>query len=522
MGIVATYIVTTMAYTLWLKHIAVIDLIAIASGFVFHATAGAVAVDVAMSKWFVSCTTFGSLFIVTGKRYPESRELGADGRRRALHARRVHARVPADHARGLVRWGDGRLHVGVGDQGAQRQHAAVLRAVDRSRATALLRYLLVLENGGGAAPEEVFAQDRVLQVMGVAWVVLFGLGVLPAVTTSTIPGFRDDVAGWLTEAQAACSPTPRPGAAGRRDRRDRQLPGRSTIVLAAAAPDATVMAIDPHAGNDRGPGEIDGFAVEAAADRATFKRNLDGPVSTTASATCRPSPPTPTPTVHGPIDLLYVDGAHRYAPARADIRDWGARVVDGGGLLMHDAFSSIGVTLAIGRELLFGRRFRFIGRSRSLASYRADLPPGRGGPGAQRRPPAVAARVVHPQRRRQGAPHGWRRTGAPGPRPHGPGVAVLSGRTGRRGSHRARGWGHTMPSAATLARVGSDDVEGLRRVLKEVAGRGALARGLGRSYSDAAQNAGGAALDMTGSTPEVELDRGGAPSRPRPELSLDA
>jgi len=43
--------------------------------------------------------------------------------------------------------------------------------------TALLRYLLVLENGGGAAPEEVFAHDRVLQVMGVAWVVLFGLGV---------------------------------------------------------------------------------------------------------------------------------------------------------------------------------------------------------------------------------------------------------------------------------------------------------------------------------------------------------
>ena len=43
--------------------------------------------------------------------------------------------------------------------------------------TALLRYVLVLENGGGAAPEEVFASDRVLQVMGVAWVVLFGLGV---------------------------------------------------------------------------------------------------------------------------------------------------------------------------------------------------------------------------------------------------------------------------------------------------------------------------------------------------------
>ena len=43
--------------------------------------------------------------------------------------------------------------------------------------TALLRYALVLEQGRGAAPEEVFASDRVLQLLGAAWVVVFGLGV---------------------------------------------------------------------------------------------------------------------------------------------------------------------------------------------------------------------------------------------------------------------------------------------------------------------------------------------------------
>ena len=43
--------------------------------------------------------------------------------------------------------------------------------------TALLRYALVLEQGRGAAPEEVFASDRVLQLLGVAWVVVFGLAV---------------------------------------------------------------------------------------------------------------------------------------------------------------------------------------------------------------------------------------------------------------------------------------------------------------------------------------------------------
>jgi decaprenyl-phosphate phosphoribosyltransferase len=43
--------------------------------------------------------------------------------------------------------------------------------------TALLRYALVLEQGHGGAPEEVFASDRVLQVLGGLWAVMFGLGV---------------------------------------------------------------------------------------------------------------------------------------------------------------------------------------------------------------------------------------------------------------------------------------------------------------------------------------------------------
>ena len=55
-----------------------------------------------------------------------------------------------------------------------------------------------------------------------------------------------------------------------------------------------------------------------------------------------------------PIDVLYIDGAHRYAPALADIRQYGARVADGGTMLIHDSFSSIGVTAAIMRELAFG------------------------------------------------------------------------------------------------------------------------------------------------------------------------
>ena len=153
--------------------------------------------------------------------------------------------------------------------------------------------------------------------------------------------------------------------------------GRSTIVLASAAPaGATVVAIDPHAGNDRGPQEYDGFEQAAADDHAIFLANLERAGVADRVRHVRMFSDAALSEVEGAVDVLYIDGAHRYRPARADIRDWGARVGDGGTLLIHDSFSSIGVTAAILRELLFGRRFRYAGRSRSMTIYRADLAPG--------------------------------------------------------------------------------------------------------------------------------------------------
>ena len=61
------------------KHVAVIDLAAIAAGFVLRAAGGATAVDVPMSRWFVLVVTFGSLYVVAGKRFAEARQLGTAG-----------------------------------------------------------------------------------------------------------------------------------------------------------------------------------------------------------------------------------------------------------------------------------------------------------------------------------------------------------------------------------------------------------------------------------------------------------
>ena len=177
-GILATYVVTTILYSVWLKHVAVVDLVVVASGFVLRAAAGAVAVDVEMSKWFVLCTVFGSLFIVTGKRYAELREMGAD----AGDVRPTLAAYTPGYLRVVLTMSCSAAVISYCQWAFETKELANsdLPFYELSivpMLTALLRYALVLEDGHGAAPEEVFANDRVLQLLGLAWVVLFGLGV---------------------------------------------------------------------------------------------------------------------------------------------------------------------------------------------------------------------------------------------------------------------------------------------------------------------------------------------------------
>ena len=66
------------------------------------------------------------------------------------------------------------------------------------------------------------------------------------------------------------------------------------------------------------------------------------------------------------------------------------------------------------------------------------------------------------------------------------------------------GWGRTAPSAATVVRP--RDERDVRAAIVSAGPRGLIARGLGRSYGDPAQNAGGTVLDLTGTSEGIELD----------------
>jgi predicted O-methyltransferase YrrM len=184
----------------------------------------------------------------------------------------------------------------------------------------------------------------------------------------------EGVEGWMTDAQARrlwdAAARLRPGAQVVEIGSYR---GRSAIVLARAAPEgASVVAIDPHAGNDRGPQQIHGTREEGESDNRAFRANLERAGVADRVHHVRLPSGEAHPAVQGQVDLLYVDGAHRYGPARDDIAGWGARVAPGGALLIHDSFSSVGVTLAILRLLLAGRELRYVGRDGSLTEYRRE------------------------------------------------------------------------------------------------------------------------------------------------------
>ncbi len=177
-GMLGAYLVITLTYSAIWKHIAVLDLVAIASGFVLRAAGGAAAVDVPMSTWFVLVTTFGSLFIVTGKRYAEARELGEG-------ASEVRSTL-GEYSEGYLRFvlavtcGGALVSYCLWAFETKELAASELPYYELSivpMLTAFLRYALVLDQGAGAAPEEVFARDRVLQLLGVGWVIVFGIAV---------------------------------------------------------------------------------------------------------------------------------------------------------------------------------------------------------------------------------------------------------------------------------------------------------------------------------------------------------
>jgi hypothetical protein len=142
--------------------------------------------------------------------------------------------------------------------------------------------------------------------------------------------------------------------------------GRSTVVLAAAAraAGATVVAIDPF---------VDGAMFGGAATRDKFEANLEAAGLRSVVRLIAERSTAIRPGWDEPIGVLYIDGKHDYWTVSDDLQ-WAVHVADGGRVLVHDAYSSVGVTLALLRHVLPGRSLRYLGRTASLARFEVARP----------------------------------------------------------------------------------------------------------------------------------------------------
>jgi decaprenyl-phosphate phosphoribosyltransferase len=180
--VIALYAGLSTAYSVQLKHIAVIDLACVSSGFVLRAIAGGVATGVPLSDWFLIVASFGSLLVVAGKRSAERADLGENGaaHRPALSAypaaflRSVRLIAASVTLMAYCLWAfDRARQLG----GVHHPHPIWFELSIVPVVLAVLYLELLFESGQGDAPEELALRDRLLQVLGLTWIVLFAVGV---------------------------------------------------------------------------------------------------------------------------------------------------------------------------------------------------------------------------------------------------------------------------------------------------------------------------------------------------------
>jgi decaprenyl-phosphate phosphoribosyltransferase len=175
--VVGIYLAVQVAYTLWLKHEPILDLAAVSSGFVLRAIAGGVAVGVPISEWFLIVATFGSLFMVTGKRVAEHTAMGDDA---GAHRATLSVYTPA-----FLRWiliMASTVTIAAYCQWAFENQRAAHHGIWYQLSIvpfvlAMLRYAFLLDQGQGGQPEDMVLSDRTLQILAVIWVMAFALGV---------------------------------------------------------------------------------------------------------------------------------------------------------------------------------------------------------------------------------------------------------------------------------------------------------------------------------------------------------
>ena len=170
--VAVAYVVLLSAYSAWLKHIVIVDVLTVAVGFVLRAFAGTLAIDVAISGWLLICTVLIALFLALGKRRHEYLTLEGDAAR--------HRPILAEYSAGLL---DQMIAVvtastvtayalyTMSPETVAKFHTQLLPTTLPFVLYGIFRYLYLLYRRQlGGNPSELFLNDRALLVNTACWI----------------------------------------------------------------------------------------------------------------------------------------------------------------------------------------------------------------------------------------------------------------------------------------------------------------------------------------------------------------
>jgi 4-hydroxybenzoate polyprenyltransferase len=178
------YVVLLTLYSVWLKHVVIVDVIAVASGFVLRAVGGALVIDVEISGWLLICTILIALFLALGKRRLEYLTLEGDAAR--------HRPILAEYSAGLL---DQMIAVvtastvtayalyTMSPETVAKFHTPLLPATLPFVLYGIFRYLYLLYRRQlGGTPSDLFLNDRALLVNTICWIlavliIIYGIPV---------------------------------------------------------------------------------------------------------------------------------------------------------------------------------------------------------------------------------------------------------------------------------------------------------------------------------------------------------
>jgi decaprenyl-phosphate phosphoribosyltransferase len=168
--VIAIYLAIQLGYCFGLKHQAVLDICIVTSGFLIRAIAGGVATGIPLSQWFLLVMAFFALFMASGKRYAELQLAERTGAK----IRKSLENYTSTYLRFVWTMSATAVVVFYGLWAFERDaHSMSWFAVSIIPITiAVLRYAVDVDGGMAGEPEDIVLRDRVLQLLGVAWIAI--------------------------------------------------------------------------------------------------------------------------------------------------------------------------------------------------------------------------------------------------------------------------------------------------------------------------------------------------------------